>query len=356
MMRQLLTTSQVKPYLKLLLFSMVVMSLLVPAFATNVDVLPNPKTIKVYDLTASQITADDMHPYGSALLTFKIDNLPGATTDVNLNWFVNIEKKIDNGDWIIVSNLPTVDFMTTNKLAGSTNTYTFEQLWNEDYAWDGTKRINYRVNVMLDDIVSNRGGNSSYSNIASLGLVSSPWAVPELQEAQSLGLIPAILVGADLTNPITREEFCELALLLYEKVMQTPAAVASPNPFKDTTNQQILKAFKLGITKGISATTFEPKTLINREQCAAMLFRTIQAMKPGADYSTTQVKDFPDQKNISSWAIQPAKYMAGLGIIKGDPDGSFNPRAMTPAQTAAKFGMATREAAILMVVRTFNKQ
>jgi hypothetical protein len=34
-------------------------------------------------------------------------------------------------------------------------------------------------------------------------------------EASNEGLIPDILKGADLTKPINREEFCELALLLY---------------------------------------------------------------------------------------------------------------------------------------------
>ncbi len=66
-----------------------------------------------------------------------------------------------------------------------------------------------------------------------------------------------------MTKPITREEFCELAVLLYEKVTETAAAPVSPNPFTDTTNSQILKAYALGITTGTSTTTFSPNTLIN---------------------------------------------------------------------------------------------
>ncbi|PKM58625.1 MAG: hypothetical protein CVU98_00305 [Firmicutes bacterium HGW-Firmicutes-3] len=348
---------QYKQIVGLLLISFLMLSTLfaIPVFADTTLPHPNLNTIKVYDLNAAPMPVDDLHPYGSALLTFKIDNLPGDTGDTTLVWYVNVEKKIGTNDWVIVSNLPTVDFMVNNIVSGTANMYQFEQLWIEDYEWDGSRTINYRVNVMLDDIVSNRGGNTAYSNVASLGLVSSPWALTELQQAQSLGLIPPILSGADLTKPITREEFCELALLLYEKTMDTTAQTVSPNPFTDTSNAQILKAFKLGITNGMSPTTFEPKTLINREQCAAMLFRTIQAMNPDGDYNIGHVKDFPDQKYISSWAVQGAKYMAGLGIIKGDPDGSFKPKAITPAQTATGYGLATREAAILMSVRTFTQ-
>jgi hypothetical protein len=200
---------------------------------------------------------------------------------------------------------------------------------------------------------------SPVSNTVSIGSGSfyadaSSWAEPELKKANELGLIPNILKGADMTKPITREEFCELAVLLYEKVTETTAAPAPSNPFTDTTNSQILKAYALGITTGTSATTFSQQTLINREQCAAMLFRAIKAIAPNADYSVAGTPDFPDQKAISSWAVDATKYMSMLGIIKGDDAGNFMPKATTTAQTAAGYGMATREAAILMTVRTYE--
>lgn len=200
---------------------------------------------------------------------------------------------------------------------------------------------------------------SGYSNIVTIGntawSTASGWATPELQKAADAGLIPGILKGSDMTKPITREEFAELSVLLCDKVTGKASKPVSPNPFKDTTNPQILKAYQLGITTGTSATTFEPKTLINREQCAAMLFRAIKAIKPGDDYSINGVKDFPDQKQISNWAVQSTKYMSKIGIVKGDTKGNFMPKATTTVQEAAGYGMATREAAVLMTVRTYEK-
>ncbi len=184
---------------------------------------------------------------------------------------------------------------------------------------------------------------------------ASSWAVGELTKADNAGLIPDILKGADLTKPITREEFCELALLLYEKGTGNSPAPASPNPFTDTKNPQVLKAFALGITTGTSATTFSPQVLINREQCAAMLFRAIKAIHPDGDYSVAGIPDFPDQKHISSYAVEAAKYMSKLGIVKGDAKGYFMHKATTDEQTAAGYGMAAREAAILMSVRTYEQ-
>ena len=90
---------------------------------------------------------------------------------------------------------------------------------------------------------------------------ASPWAGNELGKADEYGLIPDILKGADMTKPITREEFASLAVVLYEKTTDKKASPASPNPFTDTNNPEILKAFQLGITKGTSATTFSPMDL-----------------------------------------------------------------------------------------------
>lgn len=201
---------------------------------------------------------------------------------------------------------------------------------------------------------------SPFSNEVSIGITAfyekaSSWAEEELNKAYANDLIPDILMGADMTKPITREEFAELAVRLCEKTIEGNIAPESPNPFTDTTNPQILKAYKLGITTGTSKTTFSPSMLIDREQCATMLYRAIKAIAPNADYSIDGVKDFPDQKDISSWAVEGTKYMFKLGIIKGDNNGNFMPKATTPAQEAVQYGMATREAAVLMTVRTFDK-
>lgn len=306
-----------------------------------------------YGLTASAMAADETHPNGSVLLNFNIEGLLGDTGNTSLTWYVCIDKKIGTGDWITVEEIPSVRMLSEYQTGA--NTFKFEQLWVENYEWDGVAQISYRVYVILDDLVGNSELKSGYSNTADLGLQSSTWAVPELKQAESFGLIPDILKGKDLTKPITREEFCELAVLMYEKVKATTATTTSPNPFSDTTNPQILKAYMLGITKGISDTTFEPNTLINREQCAAMLYRAIRAIAPDGDYSVAGVKDFPDQKQISSWAVESTKYMSKIGIIKGDAGGNFMPKATTSAQQAAAYGMATREAAILMTVRACDK-
>jgi len=200
---------------------------------------------------------------------------------------------------------------------------------------------------------------SPFSNVVEIGTPAfysnaNSWAVAELNKAADYELIPDILKGADMTKPISREEFAELAIRLYEKTSGQTAAPVSPNPFTDTNNPQILKAYAVGITLGTSDTNFSPRVLINREQCATMLFRTIKAIVPDADYSIAGAADFPDQKYISDWAVEATKYMSKIGIIKGDTQGNFMPKAITTSQEAVGYGMASREAAVLMAVRTYE--
>jgi hypothetical protein len=200
--------------------------------------------------------------------------------------------------------------------------------------------------------------SSPFSNIISHGMAAysnvSKWAKTELDKANEYELIPASLKGADMTKPITREEFAELAVKLYEKTTGTTAPIASPNPFTDTDNTEILKAFKIGVTTGTSATTFEPKELMNREQVATMLSRDIRLMAPKGDFSTTGAPTFTDQKDISSWALDHVKFMSKSGIIKG-ADGKFKPKSITPAQIASGYATTTREMAIAMSVRAYEQ-
>ena len=295
---------------------------------------------------------------GAPYFYFTLD-IPKSVEEVNKAVPVStcVDWKIGDGKWATESGaLPfaAAGAMLTDALEGDpVDEGGFGEV-------DIKKNTYYFRAYFLIELTDGTVVKSPYSNVTYIGTPAfysgaSTWAKPELQRAYDLGLIPDILIGADMTKPINREEFAELAILLYENLSGEKVQPASPNPFTDTTNPQILKAYKVGITAGTSSTTFSPKVLINREQCAAMLFRAIKALYPEADYDISDVKDFPDQKDISSWAVEAAKYMSKMGIIAGDSNGNFMPKATTSAQEAAGYGMATREQAIALSLRTFDK-
>lgn len=77
-------------------------------------------------------------------------------------------------------------------------------------------------------------------------------------------------------------------------------------------------------------------------------------MVPSADFSISGAPTFNDEKHISTWALEHVKYMSKNSIILGS-NGNFMPKAVTPAQEAEGYARATREQAIAMSVRSFEK-
>jgi hypothetical protein len=222
--------------------------------------------------------------------------------------------------------------------------YSFRAYFYSDWGYEGGW-VNYKV-------VSN------YSNIATVGNPAyysgaSDWATPELDKAAEYGLItPAIM--DKMSEPITREEFAELAVLLYEKTTGEKALPESPNPFTDVNNPEVLKAYRLGIVNGVGNNKFDPKALTNREQVATMLSRAIRIMVPDADFSVEGAPSFSDEKHISGWALEHVKYMSKIGIIKGS-GGKFMPKAVTTAEVASGYATTTCEQATVMAVRIYEK-
>ncbi len=189
------------------------------------------------------------------------------------------------------------------------------------------------------------------------------WAKPELEEGAALGLIPDCLQGADLTAPITRAEFAAVSVKLYEALSGTPAEPVAVNPFTDTDDPEVLKAFNIGVTNGMSDTTFEPDTLINREQAATMLTRVYKRLnlegwtletdgsfKDAFKALFTMPALFADDGEISSWAKDSVYFMAANGIVNGVGDNCFAPKLVSSGEETLNF--ATREQALLMSVRT----
>lgn len=299
----------------------------------------------------SVLELDSESPAGGSVFwdySLKIDN--GQWSEFGGGGYLSViiesdEAKVSGSDNLFIIKFDIIDEGGLGEIDIKNHNYSYKIHFYYDY-YEGWPDIEQIYSPASNEATI--GSGSFYSK-------ASSWAETELVKASDFGLIPDILKGADMTKPITREEFCELAVLMVERTTKKAAEMVTSNPFTDTVNPQILKAYQLGITTGISKTTFSPKVLINREQCAAMLFRAIKAIKPDSNYSILSVKDFPDQKYISSWAVESTKYMSKIGIIKGDSSGNFMPKATTTSQEAAGYGMATREAAILMTVRSFEK-
>lgn len=187
------------------------------------------------------------------------------------------------------------------------------------------------------------------------------------QELESYGLteeeldklVPTALWNKDLTRNVTRAEFAAVALNLYEQLSGETVTIDIENPFTDTSNSDVIKAYQLGFTNGTSPTTFDPYSYIARQDMATMLTRVYKKLfltgwtleGDGAvklDYTMPAL--FADDGKIASYARDSVYFMASKEIIKG-VGGSFYPCADTDSATV---GLATREQAVIVAIRAFK--
>ena len=276
---------------------------------------------------------------GGIALQFSIDG--GQWQECSLNYSPNYEQ--DDDPWNGIFETQYVDELHVNSQIRAHARYTGADA-------DGNERL------------------SDWSNLLTLNekvdFTASQWALTELAEADRLGLIPDSLKNADLTQPITRAEFAAVSVKVYEALSGEEASPAADNPFTDTNDGEVLKAYQLGLTTGTSATTFHPDTLLNREQAATMLTRVYKKVSiEGWDISRdgefeetfnamfAMPSPFADDVNISGWAKPSVYFMAANGLINGVGDNLFAPRATTDAEEAIGYAQATREQALAIATR-----
>lgn len=188
---------------------------------------------------------------------------------------------------------------------------------------------------------------SGYSNLVTLGNPAqyrgaSDWAKEGLDKALGYGFITD-KIKDNMSGSITREEFAEVAVKLYELYTGKQAEAAPLSTFTDTTNSEILKAYQLGIVNGIGNNKFAPEVLINREQMAAMLNRAVAAIRPDADMSIESAPTFTDESEIAPYFVTNVKFMAKNGFINGVGNNRFAPKATS-----------TREQAVIVAVRVYE--
>ncbi len=171
----------------------------------------------------------------------------------------------------------------------------------------------------------------------------SSWAADEVRTAVSNGLVPE-RIQSEYQAPITREEFCEMSVLMWCKLTEKemPAAVS---PFTDTQNASVAAAKSLGIVNGVSETLFAPQNPISRQEICVMLKNALQAARQDLKLPQVYANTFPDGGAIADWAMEAVQCMHLFAVMLGDENGNINP-----------LGNTTREQAILLTCRLWLTQ
>jgi len=181
---------------------------------------------------------------------------------------------------------------------------------------------------------------SAIGSASSAQSTPSTWAARDIARARQAALVTEA-VTRDFRANITREQFCELAVRLYERLTGDIAS-AEGNVFTDTDNPEVIKAYNLGIVVGVSATRFAPDRGVTRQEIAVMLVRLIDLAVADADVGTFNNNEFADIGSIAGWALPSVQFAYDNGIIRGVGGNRINP-----------LGPATCEQAILLVYRVY---
>lgn len=144
------------------------------------------------------------------------------------------------------------------------------------------------------------------------------WALLEVTAMDRLGLIPDELQYADLSQEITREEMCAIAVATCEQVTGEEAAIPEETPFYDTDDENVAKAWSLGIVQGDGNGAFRPDDSLTRLEFFCFVSRYLEAsgmMLPMESYS--DLAGYTDASSLPEWALDATRLTVGLEIVKG---------------------------------------
>lgn len=201
--------------------------------------------------------------------------------------------------------------------------------------------VGHDTALLAQDVTS---GQCYRVSIASCAVPPADWARDAVGRAYSLGIfrpydMPGELIGGNsshgpdggipssaYTDPITRKDFCNLAIELY-RVLRPNAYMDFPDPlptsFTDTSSLYVLQLAYLGVIGGVGEGRFDPNGQLTREQAAAILSRLAGVLGINLDQAAPA---FADNASISSWATDAVGQMQASGIMGGVGNNQFGPQ------------------------------
>ena len=167
------------------------------------------------------------------------------------------------------------------------------------------------------------------------GKTPSAWAKTEMDDANTAGLLTAN-AAKDFSRALTRDEFCEIVVIMAEQALGSALPLPVKNPFTDCNSEYVQKAYQFGIVNGRTTTTFDPNASVARQEIAAMMYRAIRGVETrlGRKLSSDPVSSltFNDKSKIDEYAQEPVRFAVANGIIKGDDINNFNPKNAISAE------------------------
>lgn len=152
--------------------------------------------------------------------------------------------------------------------------------------------------------------------------VDGHWAEATIDRAAAEGL--DMLTGDKFypDDAITREEFSYMVSWAFGLETAAKDITFKDVPASDPYREAILKGVYSDILHGRSASYFDPKTNITRQEACVIFDQMLPLYGVPA---TGVVEKFKDYSDISSWALDAVGTIASAGYIVGYPDNTVRP-------------------------------
>lgn len=295
------------------------------------------------------VYVNDTHTLNSTGASFRSMGIAGELTPENAtgSTYITIDRVVGGK---LYSSYTSIKHCTalTSKDFGSTKFYfsgsgSLDNLYILPLADSKSVEVSYTIDGStkgtLSFKVNQQTASSQFTDVSG----SYKWAANSVD----FMYMNDIIKGNNTKNPklfgpgakMTR---AMLVTVLYRAAGE-PTVTGITNKFTDNKQGQyyynaVLWASNMGIVNGATATTFDPNGNVTREQIAAILYRY-----EGSPTVSGSLSGYPDQAQVSSFAVTAMQWAVGTGIITGVTSGGRT--------TLSAKGNATRAQVAVMLHR-----
>lgn len=175
-----------------------------------------------------------------------------------------------------------------------------------------------------------------YNSVSFSDVADSAWYVDYVDFLSARSIVGGNNGAFSPDTSITRAEF----VTILARMSGDDLSGYTTSSFTDVASTDwYFVAVQWAYTKAVSTGAdgkFDPTANITREQVATMLYRYAEYMGNLSNAEGMSAREFSDYDSISSWAQAPVQWAMNNGIITGNPDGSFAPKANATRAQAAK--------------------
>lgn len=295
------------------------------------------------------VYVNDTHTLNSTGASFRSMGIAGELTPENAtgSTYITIDRVVGGKLYSAYTSIKNCTALTSKDF-GSTKFYfsgsgSLDNLYILPLADSKSVEVSYTIDGSTKGTLSFKVNQQTASNQFTDVSGSYKWAANSVD----FMYMNDIIKGNNTKNPklfgpgakMTR---AMLVTVLYRAAGE-PTVTGITNKFTDNKQGQyyynaVLWASNMGIVNGATATTFDPNGNVTREQIAAILYRY-----EGSPTVSGSLSGYPDQAQVSSFAVTAMQWAVGTGIITGVTSGGRT--------TLSAKGNATRAQVAVMLHR-----